>query len=192
MQGMEGRVGNLLQKRLYDDCELFLGPLTPGQRLVLLTAKNGSGATPLMEAVQSQRAETVEWLLDRGVPVDEEERVWGPCHEAASTAQLGILELLLARGASIHAKVGNPRYEGLRDLVQICDTFSSRLLVEVYCPARFLLSDYTAEEQNPDLLCTCFGPFPAFPSSETPRNDTIENVGDSVWLFLEQNCRLFK
>jgi ankyrin repeat protein len=63
------------------------------------TARNGD--TALMVAAYKHKEDAVQALLDKGAAVNRPN--WTPLHYAASAGDVGILRILLARGAQINA-----------------------------------------------------------------------------------------
>jgi hypothetical protein len=69
----------------------------------VLVDAGASTHSPLVAAAGCDSRAVLEFLLDRGVHVDGEDRAWTPLDEAVYWANIEIVERLLARGARVRA-----------------------------------------------------------------------------------------
>jgi uncharacterized protein len=81
--------------------ELFL------QRGGNINALNRNGESPLALAVWKNRDQAVKWLLERGAQVNTPDKTWSPLHYAAFAGHKDLVDVLIDRGANLHARTPN-------------------------------------------------------------------------------------
>src|SRR5689334_18021896 len=101
--GCRGAFGNSLQDAIRNGDTVQVRALVDSG--TDLNANDSLGATPLHDAVWSNRLEIVRFLLDRGAAIDARHSDGGstPLHYAVIRDDLPIAQLLIARGADVNA-----------------------------------------------------------------------------------------